>query len=98
MPSTRIVLLATVILLSACSGLGSFQNVDANQDGGVSPEEAASSSEDLASLFNSADEDKDGVLNEEEYEFVRAFLRKGQTSTHRGPPRRSSGGNGGHSH
>lgn len=98
MPSIPAVALSIVILLSACSGLRSFRDVDANQDGGVSPDEAAMTSEDLASLFDTADEDRDGVLNEEEYEFVRAYLLKGRTSTHRGPPRRSARSGGGHSH
>jgi len=103
MTSLRIAALSSGLLLSACSSLGPFKEADTNQDGGVSRDEAAVRSEDLASLFNTADEDKDGVLNEEEYEFVRAFLQKSRTSTHQGTarPRTSGsggGGGGGHSH
>jgi hypothetical protein len=95
MTSLRIAAFSTALLLSACSSLGPFKEVDTNQDGGVSRDEAESRSEELASLFNTADEDQDGVLNEEEYEFVREYLQSQRTSTHRGPPKRSSGG---HSH
>lgn len=104
MTSLRIAALSSSLLLSACSSLGPFKEADANKDGGVSPDEAAARSEDLASLFNTADEDKDGVLNEEEYEFVRAYLLKSRTSTHEGTARArrsgggSGGGGGGHSH
>jgi hypothetical protein len=95
----RVAAFSNVVLLTACSSLGPFKEVDTNQDGHVSHEEAALRSEDLASLFNTADEDKDGALNEEEYEFVRAFLQKSRTSTHRGPPKtRGGSGGGGHSH
>jgi len=93
--SFRVASLSAALLLAACSSLGPFKKVDANQDGAVSHDEAAARSEELASLFNTADEDQDGVLNEEEYEYVRAFLQKSRTSSHRGPPKSSGGG---HSH
>lgn len=102
MTSLRIAALSSSLLLSACSSLGPFKEADANQDGAVSHDEAAARSEELASLYNTADEDQDGVLNEEEYEYVRAFLQKSRTSTRQGPPRTragsSGGGGGGHSH
>ncbi|MDP3209639.1 MAG: hypothetical protein Q8M65_10855 [Rhodoglobus sp.] len=81
-------------LLAACAALGPFEKVDSNGDGGISREEARRS-EDLVALFDSADDDQDGVLNPEEYELVREVLTRDRTSAHRGPPKGSGGG---HSH
>jgi hypothetical protein len=43
--------------------------MDGNRDGVVSREEAASSKS-LSELFDSADDDRDGVLNAEEYDLA----------------------------
>ncbi len=89
--------LSLPLLLAACATLGPFEQVDANRDGGISPEEAQRS-EDLSALFNSADDDQDGVLNHEEYEIVRDVILRSRESSHRGPPPSSQGSGGGHSH
>lgn len=86
------------LLLSACAtALGSFEDVDTNRDGGISVGEVQRS-EDLAALFNSADDDQDGVLNQEEYALVREVILRSRQSSHRAPPASSAGSGGGHSH
>lgn len=99
MTSLRIAALSSSLLLSACSSLGPFKEADANQDGAVSREEAAPS-EDLTSLFTSADDDRDGVLNEEEYELARRVILGSRETARRSPSTHGSGGGGGggHSH
>jgi len=69
------VVLSLAILLPACASLGTFQDMDANQDGGISREEA-SNSESLTGLFNSADDNDDGVLDEHEYVLVHQVITR----------------------
>lgn len=95
--ASGIATLGISLLLAACVTLGSFDKLDVDHNGGISPEEAARS-EDLASLFNTADDDQDGVLNPEEYELVRDVIMRSRKSAHRGPPSASQGSGGGHSH
>jgi Ca2+-binding EF-hand superfamily protein len=62
---TLLLAVACAVVLSACAGLGTFQEMDADHDGAISREEAGNSK--LSSLFDSADDDRDGLLDEEEY-------------------------------
>ena len=65
----------------------------------LSSREEAAPSEDLASLFTSADDDRDGVLNEEEYELARRVILGSRETPRRTPSTHGSGGGaGGHSH
>jgi len=54
--------------------------MDDNQDGDISRDEA-SRSEPLAALFNSADDNKDGVLDEEEYDIVHQAILENRGAT-----------------
>ena len=87
----------SLLLVACATALGTFEDVDANRDGGISADEVQRS-EDLTGLFNSADDDQDGVLNPEEYALVREVILRSKESSHRGTPASSTGGGGGHSH
>lgn len=69
--------------LSACASVATFQDTDTDGDGAITREEAASSKP-LSSLFNSADDNKDGALDEEEF----ALAQKVIVGTRRSEPRR----------
>jgi hypothetical protein len=88
---------ATTLLAGCATTLGPFADVDANRDGGVSRDEAARSA-DLMSLYDSADDDRDGVLSQEEYELVRKVILGSRETPRRPPPRSNGGSGGGHSH
>lgn len=88
----------TMLLAACATTLGPFAEVDANRDGGISLDEAQRS-EDLVALFNSADDDQDGVLNHEEYEIVREVILRPRETSKRSPSPSTGGGSGdGHSH
>lgn len=96
MTKIHLAIFPLALLIVACAtALGSFENVDANRDGGISIDEVQRS-EDLIALFNTADDDQDGVLNQEEYALVREVILRSRQSAHSGPPASNSGG--GHSH
>lgn len=65
--------IVSALFLSACASLGTFQDMDVDHDGAISRDEASPSGS-LVSLFNSADENDDGVLDEEEYALVHQVL------------------------
>lgn len=95
--AARLAALSLPLLLAACTTLGTFEQVDANRDNRVSPEEARQS-EELSALFNSADDDQDGVLNHEEYDLVRDVILRSRESSGGGSPSSGQGSAGGHSH
>lgn len=92
----RLAILSLGLMLTACASLGTFHDADVNQDGRVTREEAARSSADLADLFDGADGDRDGALNEEEYEMARRVILQMRGSPPAQSPGHDSGG--GHKH
>ncbi|WP_420466270.1 hypothetical protein [Panacagrimonas sp.] len=85
--SKTISLLALLGLLSACGGLRSFRDLDANQDGRIDRVEVSQSPK-VADLFDSGDDDDSGDLEPAEYDSIVLVLER----EHRNVPRRSSGG------
>lgn len=65
------------VLLSSCAGMGSFEDFDSNHDGGVSRDEAGSKQA-LADIFNSADDNSDGRLDEDEFALARTAIERGR--------------------
>ncbi|TDU32632.1 EF hand domain-containing protein [Panacagrimonas perspica] len=70
----------SVLFLPGCVSSGKFKNMDDDSSGGISRQEA-SHSQALADLFNSADENNDGVLDEEEYALVYQVISKNRAPT-----------------
>ena len=70
------------IVFSACASRGSFSEIDADQDQVVTVEEAAQDRQ-LSDLFTSADDDKDGVLDREEFELARKVIEGSRRSEKR---------------
>ena len=80
-----------VASLSACATLGTFNETDADGDGMISSREASESSE-LSSLFNSADDNKDGALDEDEYELALKVIKGSRRSEKRRKTMTEQGG------
>lgn len=66
-------------VLSACASVATFEETDTDGDGAVTREEA-SSFEPLSSMFNSADDNKDGALDPEEFELAQKVIVGGRRS------------------
>lgn len=69
--------------LPACASVATFEDTDTDGDGAITREEA-SSSKPLSSMFNSADDNKDGALDAEEFELAQKVI----VGSRRSEPRR----------
>lgn len=85
-PKGLVVVLAG-LLLSACGGLRTFEDMDVNQDGRIDRAEAKQSVK-VMEVFESADDDDSGDLEPDEYASVVYVLER----EHKNVPRRSGGG------
>lgn len=77
--------------LCACATLGTFNEADADDDGMISRQEASHST-DLSLLFNSADDNNDGALDEDEYELARKVIQGSRRSEKRKKTMTEQGG------
>ena len=86
--------LACTLLLSGCAGMGTFRDFDADGDGSISREEA-NRERSLGDLFDGADDNADGKLDEEEFGLAKTVIEGGRgqekrrkMATERGGPTR----------
>jgi hypothetical protein len=86
---------ALLFILTACAGFSAFSQADRDSDGRVSRGEA-DGSEDLATVFESADSDRNGFLDPTEFEVAEQLLA-GWKASH-GDARDHGGGTDSHSH
>lgn len=70
-------LVTCALLLSACAGMGSFKDFDANRNGGITREEADRKRA-LADIFDGADDNGDGHLDEEEFDLAKTAIELGR--------------------
>lgn len=75
MSSSRIPTLLFLLLISSCASLGSFQDLDVDNDGGINREEAGVSGR-LMEMFETADDNNDGVLDQDEFADVKTILER----------------------
>jgi hypothetical protein len=78
--------LAVLVLLSACATTRSFGDMDADGNGRIDFREA-SRNPDVADLFRSADDDRSGDLDPDEYGSILSMIERER----RDIPRRSAG-------
>jgi hypothetical protein len=85
-PYTWLSASAVLVLVSACATTRSFQDMDADGNGRIDFEEA-SRNPDVADFFRSADDDRSGDLDAEEYASIQSAIERERHDI----PRRSAG-------
>ena len=85
--SKGLVVVIAGLLLGACGGLRTFEDLDVNEDGRIDRVEATQSTK-VLEVFESADDDDSGDLEPEEYASVIYVLKR----EHKNVRRRSGGG------
>lgn len=96
MKNTFITGIVSALCLASCATMSSFGGVDADDDGRISPDEAAKSPE-LLAFFSSADGNQDGYLNSAEFDNARETIQA-VTGSHSDTAAAGGGGHGGHQH
>jgi hypothetical protein len=90
-PRVPWLVVASVVLLASCQTMETFQDLDTDQDGGITPEEAAQYNK-LSMMFQSADDNHDGHLDPEEFDLAQRAIQASVHSEKRRPMRTEMGG------
>jgi hypothetical protein len=82
---------ASVIVLASCRTMETFQDLDTDQDGVITRQEAAESRK-LSMVFRSADDNHDGHLDQEEFDLAQRAIEGSRRSEKRLPMKTELGG------